>query len=94
MVANDVLIPTVAAIACGIALSKSPDRTNDIPDAVEIAVRYVEAGIQTSFDLGHGNGPINHFHSLSMRLPPPVPSSLRRYVYKKTQDGGVTAPDS
>lgn len=87
-------MPVVAAIASGIALSKSTDRTKDIPDAVEMAVRYVEAGIQTSFDLGHGNGPINHFHSLSMRLPPHVPSSLRISVYGKGQDGGGKAGDS
>lgn len=76
-----------SAIASGIALSKSPDRTTDVPDAVEMAVRYVEAGIQTSFSLGHGTGPINHFHSLSMRLPPPYPSSLRRSVYGKAHVG-------
>ena len=86
LLTNYGLIPVIAAIASGIALSKSPDRTNDIPDAVEMAVRYVEAGIQTSFDLGHGNGPINHFHSLSMRLPPPFPSSLGRNVYGKAED--------
>lgn len=91
---NDGLIPVLAAIASGIALSKSPDLMNDVPDAVEMAVRYVEAGIQTSFDLGHGNGPINHFHSLSMRLPPPFPSSLRRSVYGKAQGGGGTAKGS
>ncbi|CAF9932375.1 MAG: hypothetical protein ALECFALPRED_005278 [Alectoria fallacina] len=93
-VAEDELIAAIAAIASGIALSKSPDRTNDMPDAVEMAVRYVEAGIQTSFDLGHGNGPINHFHSLSMRLPPPFPSSLRRSVYGKVQDGLRTTKGS
>lgn len=82
-----------SAIASGIALSKSPNRTNDIPDAVEMAVRYVEAGIRTSFALGHGNGPINHFHSLSMRLPPPCPSTLRRSVYRKAQAGGAAAKD-
>ncbi|RDW70303.1 putative thiamine biosynthesis protein thi-4 [Coleophoma crateriformis] len=31
--------------------------------AVKAACRYVEAGIKTATDLGHGNGPINHFHS-------------------------------
>lgn len=39
-----------------------------IPAAVRNACRYVEAGISTSSDLGSGNGPINHFHSLQ-RLP-------------------------
>lgn len=31
--------------------------------AVRRACSYVEAGIKTATDLGHGNGPINHFHS-------------------------------
>jgi hydroxymethylpyrimidine kinase/phosphomethylpyrimidine kinase len=35
----------------------------DVPRAVRAAARYVEAGIKTSFDLGQGSGPINHFHS-------------------------------
>lgn len=35
----------------------------DVIRAVKHACRYVEAGIKTSTDLGHGNGPINHFHS-------------------------------
>jgi hydroxymethylpyrimidine/phosphomethylpyrimidine kinase len=34
-----------------------------VPQAVKAACRYVEAGIKTATDLGHGNGPINHFHS-------------------------------
>ena len=86
-----------AAIASGIALSlESPTRTTDdddddddddvVPDAVEKAVRYVEAGIRTGFDLGKGNGPINHFHSLGVNgLPSPFPSFpstlTRRRVY-------------
>lgn len=28
------------------------------------ACRYVEAGIRTAKDIGAGNGPINHFHSV------------------------------
>jgi thiaminase len=39
-----------------------------LPTAVRNACRYVEAGITTSSDMGSGNGPINHFHSLQ-RLP-------------------------
>lgn len=31
--------------------------------AVRKANLYIEAGIRTSVDIGHGNGPINHFHS-------------------------------
>ena len=59
-----------------------------MPDAVELAVRYIEAGIRTSFDLGHGNGPINHFHSLSVRVPAPFSSTLKRRVYGEEADGG------
>lgn len=36
----------------------------EIDRAVRNGCRYVEAGITTSFDLGKGHGPINHFHSL------------------------------
>ena len=93
-VANDGLISEIAAIASGIALTESPDRTNDIADVVERAVRYVEAGIQTSFDLGRGNGPINHFHSLSTRPLSPFPSTLERRVYGKAQDEGRLAQSS
>ncbi|KAL1857446.1 hypothetical protein VTK73DRAFT_8095 [Phialemonium thermophilum] len=34
-----------------------------IPEAVKAACRYVEAAIKTAPGLGHGNGPLNHFHS-------------------------------
>lgn len=36
----------------------------DMGRAVRNAVRFVEAGIKTSVDLGQGSGPINHFHSV------------------------------
>lgn len=47
-----------SAIAANLALGESLER------AVRAAVRYVEAGIKTSVDMGKGCGPINHFHSL------------------------------
>lgn len=47
-----------SAIAANLALGKGMKR------AVQSAVRFVEAGIKTSFDIGKGSGPINHFHSL------------------------------
>lgn len=47
-----------SAIACNLASGLS------VHKAVEKANRYVEAGIKTSTDIGRGNGPINHFHSL------------------------------
>lgn len=34
-----------------------------VPKAVRAAAQYIEAGIKTSFNLGQGSGPINHFHS-------------------------------
>lgn len=46
-----------SAIAANLAMGK------DMVRAVRSAVRYVEVGIRTSFDLGQGSGPINHFHS-------------------------------
>ena len=84
---NNKLIPYIAAIACGIATSKSSDGTSDIPDAVHSAVEYVEVGIKTSSNLGQGSGPINHFHSLRSRQPPTTLSAtLRVYKYLQVQD--------
>lgn len=53
-----VLIVVIAAIACGLALGY------DVSEAVQIACKYVERGIQTAIPRGKGNGPINHFHSM------------------------------
>ena len=36
----------------------------DIVRATQAARWFVEAGIKTSVDMGRGNGPINHFHSV------------------------------
>lgn len=47
-----------SAIAANLAQGK------DNVQAVRNAVRFVEAGIKTSFDIGRGSGPINHFHSI------------------------------
>lgn len=46
-----------SAIAANLAQGK------DLVRAVRNAVRFVEAGIKTSVNLGRGSGPINHFHS-------------------------------
>jgi hydroxymethylpyrimidine/phosphomethylpyrimidine kinase len=51
------ILTRLAAIASNLA------KGVDVIRAVKYACRYVEAGIKTSTDLGHGNGPINHFHS-------------------------------
>lgn len=50
----------LAAIACNLA------KDSDVKRAVRDACRYVEAGIKTSFDLGKGSGPLNHFHSVQV----------------------------
>lgn len=47
-----------SAIAANLASGK------DMVRSVRSAVRFVEAGIKTSVDIGKGNGPINHFHSV------------------------------
>ncbi|KAF2033726.1 hypothetical protein EK21DRAFT_108854 [Setomelanomma holmii] len=46
-----------SAIACNLASGMN------MVKAVKKANHYIEAGIKTSFSLGNGNGPINHFHS-------------------------------
>lgn len=72
-----------AAIASNIALSSNPVRADDIPDAVERACRYIEGGIQTSFNLGQGHGPINHFHSMALVVPAvPFKSTLKRRIWR------------
>ena len=45
------------------AISANLAHGKDLRRAVHSAVRFVEAGIKTSIDLGKGSGPINHFHS-------------------------------
>ncbi|KAJ5569701.1 heme oxygenase-like multi-helical [Penicillium hispanicum] len=47
-----------SAIAANLAMG------NGMVRAVRSAVRFVEAGIKTSVNLGQGSGPINHFHSI------------------------------
>ncbi|KAH8821525.1 thiamine biosynthesis protein-like protein (Thi-4) [Xylogone sp. PMI_703] len=50
---------------CSLASAIASNMANglDIVTSVKLASRYVEAGIKTATDIGHGNGPINHFHS-------------------------------
>lgn len=58
-----------SAIAANLAMGK------DMVRAVRSAVRFVEAGIKTSADIGRGSGPINHFHSIyTMPFAPYVES--------------------
>ncbi|EEQ31982.1 thiamine-4 [Microsporum canis CBS 113480] len=53
---------TGCSLASAIAANLASEM--EMTRAVREACRYVEAGINTSTDLGKGNGPINHFHSL------------------------------
>ena len=61
-----------SAIACNLA------QGSDVSSAVRAACRYVDAGIKTSYDLGKGSGPLNHFHSL--QILPFAPGSFVEYV--------------
>lgn len=54
-----------SALACNLALGL------DIVQSVVAACRYVEAGIKSAVKIGHGSGPINHFHSLQIQPFPP-----------------------
>lgn len=62
-----------SAIAANLASGK------DMKRAVGSAVRFVEAGIKTSFGLGKGSGPINHFHSLCSLPFAPCVSQIGLY---------------
>lgn len=46
------------------AIAANLARGNDLKTSVRSAIKYVEAGIKFSVDMGQGSGPINHFHSL------------------------------
>ncbi|KAJ5805049.1 hypothetical protein N7474_010936 [Penicillium riverlandense] len=61
-----------SAIAANLAQGK------DMARAVRSAVRFVEAGIKTSTDLGSGSGPINHFHSVYTM--PFAPGGFLEYI--------------
>jgi hydroxymethylpyrimidine/phosphomethylpyrimidine kinase / thiaminase len=46
------------------AIAANLARGSDLKTSVRAAIKYVEAGIKYSVDMGQGSGPINHFHSL------------------------------
>ena len=75
-----------AAIACQIVLQRNESLEISIPQAVERACKYVEAGINSSSGFGHGSGPINHFHWLSIQNKHPRSSSLRKYTIERQTD--------
>ena len=62
-----------AAIASNLATG------HDMADAVDLACRYVEAGIKQAPNLGRGSGPISHLHSVELKDYPE--SSLLRRDY-------------
>jgi hydroxymethylpyrimidine/phosphomethylpyrimidine kinase len=47
-----------SAIAAGLA------KGLQVPEAVQQAKDYVTASIRSSFPVGQGHGPLNHFHEL------------------------------
>ncbi|RDL35139.1 Ribokinase-like protein [Venustampulla echinocandica] len=54
---------TASSLTLTAAIASNLARGMQMVQAVTSACRYVQAGIKTASDLGHGNGPINHFHS-------------------------------
>ncbi|GAA5934013.1 uncharacterized protein JCM15063_000532 [Sporobolomyces koalae] len=64
-----------AAVAAGLA------RGETVPDAVQAAADYVADAIASSYPLGRGAGPVNHFHSLAPRsIPLPNPHSATPFT--------------
>lgn len=74
---------------CSLASAIAANLANGKPmeEAVRSANLYVEAGIKSSFKIGKGNGPINHFHS-TYSLPFP-PGGFIDYVLQRKE---VQAP--
>ncbi|BGP34640.1 trifunctional hydroxymethylpyrimidine kinase/phosphomethylpyrimidine kinase/thiaminase [Rhodotorula toruloides] len=51
-------------------------RGKTVPEAVRCAADFVASAIATSYSIGNGSGPVNHFHGLMSRtLPLPNPHS-------------------
>ncbi|GAA5919836.1 hypothetical protein JCM1841_004007 [Sporobolomyces salmonicolor] len=92
---------TGCTLSAAIASELAKGRT--VPQAVQTAADYVATAIASSYPLGAGSGPVNHFHSLVPRsLPLPNPHSpnpftdyliaynptvWRRYVYHPFPQG-------
>ncbi|OAA41030.1 Phosphomethylpyrimidine kinase type-1 [Metarhizium rileyi] len=64
-----------SSIAAGIA------KGMDVPRAVRSACRYIEAGIRNAPELGRGNGPLNHFHSV--QILPFAPGYFIEYLLQR-----------
>ncbi|KAI9646870.1 trifunctional hydroxymethylpyrimidine kinase/phosphomethylpyrimidine kinase/thiaminase [Ciborinia camelliae] len=74
---------------CSMASAIASNIANGIPvvHAVRSACHYIEAGIRTAPDLGKGNGPINHFHS--MYTLPFVPGQFVEYLLERPDVKGA-----
>jgi len=66
-----------SAIACNLAGGMT------MAKAVMKANQYVEAGIKTAVNIGSGNGPINHFHS--MYVLPFTPGNFISYLLDREE---------
>lgn len=55
---------TGCSLASAIAANLALNPAQPLSQSVRSAIRYVGTGIATSSPLGHGSGPINHFHNL------------------------------
>ncbi|KAI6784751.1 uncharacterized protein J7T54_007844 [Emericellopsis cladophorae] len=64
-----------SAIASNLAAGK------DMTSSVRAACRYIEAGIRTAPGLGHGHGPLNHFHST--KVLPFSPNYFLEYLISR-----------
>ncbi|APA08217.1 hypothetical protein sscle_03g029870 [Sclerotinia sclerotiorum 1980 UF-70] len=74
---------------CSMASAIASNIAKGIPlvQAVRSACWYVEAGIRTAPDLGNGNGPINHFHSISTL--PFAPGHFIEYLLERPDVTGA-----
>lgn len=61
-----------SAIAANLALA------HPLPTAVQHSTHYLAAALTHAIPLGHGHGPIAHFHSLT--IAPYPPGTFRRYL--------------
>ncbi|GLB35575.1 putative TENA/THI-4/PQQC family protein [Lyophyllum shimeji] len=52
------------------AIASQLARGSDLKEAVKNAVVYTYLGIQTADPVGHGHGPLNHFHALVPKIIP------------------------
>jgi len=75
-------IPNTHGTGCTLSAAVTVYLGKGLPlvEAVEAAIKYVEGGIQHSFPVGSGIGPLNHFHNIIPRQVP-VPTDDHRYPF-------------